>query len=144
MRPWSGAERKTLEVGLRSADAFTLRRCQSLLASTRGKNAYQIVQRAASSASRSSSDRERTKTGGFMTGTMAHNQEPALNEQKGICGVILGRPQRMQICGRESCSCSRTSPPGSIRATGQRGRVAAFSRFCATWVHARPAEIFVR
>src|SRR5215213_4380016 len=43
VRPVSDAERKTLEAGLRSPDAFTLRRCQILLASDRGKNAYQIA-----------------------------------------------------------------------------------------------------
>src|SRR5215203_2284763 len=43
VRPISDAERKTLEAGLRSPDAFTLRRCQILLASNRGKNAYQIA-----------------------------------------------------------------------------------------------------
>src|SRR5215204_2620563 len=44
VRPLSDAERNTLEAGLRSPDAFTLRRCQILLASNRGKNAYQIAQ----------------------------------------------------------------------------------------------------
>jgi transposase len=43
VRPLSDAERKTLEAGLRSPDAFTLRRCQILLASDRGENAYQIA-----------------------------------------------------------------------------------------------------
>jgi transposase len=43
VRPLSDAERNTLEAGLRSPDAFTLRRCQILLASSRGKNAYQIA-----------------------------------------------------------------------------------------------------
>jgi transposase len=43
VRPLSDAERKTLEAGLRSSDAFTLRRCQILLASDRGENAYQIA-----------------------------------------------------------------------------------------------------
>jgi transposase len=42
-RPLSDAERETLEAGLRSPDAFTLRRCQILLASDRGENAYQIA-----------------------------------------------------------------------------------------------------
>src|SRR5215210_3427148 len=38
------AERKTLKAGLRSLDAFTLRRCQILLASAdEKKNAYQIA-----------------------------------------------------------------------------------------------------
>ena len=39
----SDAERETLEAGLRSPDAFTLRRCQILLASSRGENAYRIA-----------------------------------------------------------------------------------------------------
>jgi transposase len=43
VRPLSDAERNTLEAGLRSSDAFVLRRCQILLASSRGKNAYQIA-----------------------------------------------------------------------------------------------------
>jgi transposase len=43
-RPLSDAERKTLKAGLRSPDAFTLRRCQILLASAdEKKNAYQIA-----------------------------------------------------------------------------------------------------
>jgi hypothetical protein len=36
-------EREALEAGLRSSDAFFLRRCQILLASDRGENAYQIA-----------------------------------------------------------------------------------------------------
>src|ERR671939_467720 len=43
VRPLSDAERETLEAGLRSPDAFTLRRCQILLASSRGENAYRIA-----------------------------------------------------------------------------------------------------
>ena len=43
VRPVSDAERETLQGGLRSPDAFTLRRCQILLASADGQNAYQIA-----------------------------------------------------------------------------------------------------
>jgi hypothetical protein len=43
VRPLSDAEREALKAGLRSSDAFTLRRCQILLASSRGENAYQIA-----------------------------------------------------------------------------------------------------
>jgi hypothetical protein len=43
VRPLSDAERETLKAGLRSPDAFTLRRCQILLASSRGENAYRIA-----------------------------------------------------------------------------------------------------
>jgi transposase len=43
VRPLSDAERKTLKAGLRSPDAFVLRRCQILLASAEGKSAYQIA-----------------------------------------------------------------------------------------------------
>lgn len=43
VRPLSDAERETLKAGLRSPDAFTLRRSQILLASDRGMNAYQIA-----------------------------------------------------------------------------------------------------
>lgn len=45
VRPISGAEREALEDGLRSSDAFILRRCQILLASERGENAYTMVAR---------------------------------------------------------------------------------------------------
>jgi Homeodomain-like domain len=43
VRPLSDAEQKPLQAGLRSSDAFVLRRCQILLASSRGENAYQIA-----------------------------------------------------------------------------------------------------
>ena len=43
LRALTPAEREQLQAGLRSADAFTLRRCQILLASARGENAYQIA-----------------------------------------------------------------------------------------------------
>ncbi len=43
VRPLSDAEREALEEGLRSSDAFVLRRCQALLASSRGENAYRIA-----------------------------------------------------------------------------------------------------
>jgi transposase len=43
VRPLNDAERESLKAGLRSPDAFTLRRCQILLASSRGENAYQIA-----------------------------------------------------------------------------------------------------
>jgi hypothetical protein len=41
VRPLSDAERKILEAGLHSPEAFTLRRCQILIASDRGNYAYQ-------------------------------------------------------------------------------------------------------
>ncbi len=43
VRPPTEKEQQALAAGLRSADAFTLRRCQILLASARGENAYQIA-----------------------------------------------------------------------------------------------------
>jgi transposase len=43
VRPLTDAERETLEAGLRSPDAFILRRCQILLASDAGHNPYQIA-----------------------------------------------------------------------------------------------------
>ncbi len=43
VRPLSNDERKRLEVGLRSKDAFTLRRSQILLASSRGEHVPQIA-----------------------------------------------------------------------------------------------------
>jgi len=44
VRPLSDSERDALTSGLRSADAFTLRRCQILLASAQGKRASRIAQ----------------------------------------------------------------------------------------------------
>jgi transposase len=43
IRPLTIDERQTLQAGLRSADAFTLRRCQILLASAHGKRAAAIA-----------------------------------------------------------------------------------------------------
>jgi transposase len=43
VRPLTDAEREAIEAGLRSSDAFTLRRCQILLASARGAWAPQIA-----------------------------------------------------------------------------------------------------
>lgn len=43
VRPLSDAEREALEAGLRSPDAFVLRRCQILLASARGETSYSIA-----------------------------------------------------------------------------------------------------
>ncbi len=43
IRPLTDEERQALERGLRSKDAFVLRRCQMLLASARGERAPQIA-----------------------------------------------------------------------------------------------------
>ena len=43
LRPLSPEERQHLEAGLRSSDAFTLRRCQILLASARGQRPAHIA-----------------------------------------------------------------------------------------------------
>ncbi len=43
VRPLSDGERQALEAGLRSPDAFVLRRCQILLASSRGETSYRIA-----------------------------------------------------------------------------------------------------
>lgn len=43
VRPLTGDERQQLEAGLRSSDAFVLRRCQILLASARGEWAPRIA-----------------------------------------------------------------------------------------------------
>src|SRR4051812_2467977 len=43
VRPLSDPERVTIREGLRSADAFTLRRCQVLLASDRGERPARIA-----------------------------------------------------------------------------------------------------
>ena len=43
VRPLTDDERRAVEAGLRSADAFVLRRCQVILASARGERAPQIA-----------------------------------------------------------------------------------------------------
>ena len=43
VRPFTDAERERVEAGLRSPDAFVLRRCQILLASARGERAPAIA-----------------------------------------------------------------------------------------------------
>lgn len=43
VRPLADAEREALEAGLRSSQAFTLRRCQILLASARGERPSRIA-----------------------------------------------------------------------------------------------------
>ncbi len=44
VRPITDVERKALEAGLRSRDAFILRRCQIILASARGERAPRIAE----------------------------------------------------------------------------------------------------
>src|SRR5829696_2410556 len=44
VRSFSEEEREALHAGLRSKDAFTLRRCQALLASSRGEHAPRIAE----------------------------------------------------------------------------------------------------
>ena len=44
IRPLTEHERQQIQAGLRSSDAFVLRRCQILLASTRGERAITIAQ----------------------------------------------------------------------------------------------------
>ena len=44
VRPLTDAERQAVTAGLRSSDAFVLRRCQILLASARGERAPRIAQ----------------------------------------------------------------------------------------------------
>jgi transposase len=44
IRPLTDTERQTLTAGLRSSDAFVLRRCQILLASSRGERAPRIAE----------------------------------------------------------------------------------------------------
>lgn len=43
VRPCTSEERQQLEVGRRASDAFTLRRCQILLASARGQRPSQMA-----------------------------------------------------------------------------------------------------
>jgi transposase len=45
VRPLTDAERQQVEAGLRSSDAFVLRRCQILLASARGERASTMARR---------------------------------------------------------------------------------------------------
>lgn len=43
VRPLTDAERQSVEAGLRCSDAFTMRRCQILIASSRGERATHIA-----------------------------------------------------------------------------------------------------
>src|SRR5215210_5596716 len=43
VRPFTDAERQAVETGLRNSGAFTMRRCQRLLASSRGERATHIA-----------------------------------------------------------------------------------------------------
>jgi transposase len=45
VRPLTDTERAQVQAGLRAADAFTLRRCQTVLASARGERAPEIARR---------------------------------------------------------------------------------------------------
>ena len=45
VRPFTAAEQQALDAGLRSSEAFVLRRCQILLASARGEHARVIADR---------------------------------------------------------------------------------------------------
>jgi DNA-binding NarL/FixJ family response regulator len=65
VRHLSDAERDTLEAGLRSPDAFTLRRCQILLASDRGENAYQIAHELGCNSSRGAARSWKLRARGF-------------------------------------------------------------------------------
>jgi transposase len=44
VRPWTAGEQQAVQEGLRSSDAFLLRRCQILLASARGQHARLIAE----------------------------------------------------------------------------------------------------
>lgn len=116
VRPFSDAERETLEAGLRSSDAFTLRRCQILLASDRGENAYEIARSLGcnpQTARRDAIDAFSTRRGcpkRFSKAPSAHTPFP-----KRLSRV----PSRPRLCG----SCFTTTPAASARA-----------RACGRWI----------
>jgi transposase len=76
VRPISDAERGALEDGLRSSDAFILRRCQILLASERGKNAYRIARSLGCDSQTARTAIERFNEGGLREALRKRSSRP--------------------------------------------------------------------
>jgi transposase len=76
VRPLSDAEREALEDGLRSSDAFILRRCQTLLASSRGENAYRIARSLGCDAQTARTALKRFNEGGLQEALRKRSSRP--------------------------------------------------------------------
>src|SRR5688500_18582595 len=112
VRPLSDAERKTLEAGLRSSDAsFTLRRCQILLASDRGENAYEIArslgcnpQTEHATRSTSSTRRALLRCSEGVPTVRAPFIDPSMRRGRRLCArCFRGAPEssaKVAVCGR--------------------------------------------
>jgi hypothetical protein len=94
VRPLLDAEREVLEDGLRSSDAFVLRRCQLLLASSRGENAYAIARLLGCDPQTARTAIKRFNEGGIEEALRKHSSRPEM---------LLGAPgssARTRACGR--------------------------------------------
>lgn len=76
VRPLSDAEREALEEGLRSSDAFVLRRCQILLQSSRGENAYRIARSLGCDSQTARTAIKRFNKGGLEEALRKHSSRP--------------------------------------------------------------------
>ena len=76
VRLLSDAERDALEEGLRSSDAFVLRRCQILLASSRGENAYRIARSLGCDPQTARTTLERFNEGGLQEALRKRSSRP--------------------------------------------------------------------
>jgi transposase len=76
VRPLSDSEREALEEGLRSSDAFVLRRCQILLQSARGHNAYRIARSLGCEPQTARTAIKRFNEGGLQEALRKHSSRP--------------------------------------------------------------------
>ncbi len=91
VRPLSDAEREALEEGLRSSDAFVLRRCQILLASSRGENAYRIARSLGCDSQTARTAIKRFNEGGIEEALRKHSSRP----KRVHAAFDTGRAQRL-------------------------------------------------
>src|ERR671925_131608 len=110
VRPLNDAARESLKAGLRSPDAFTLRRCQILLASSRGENAYQIARelgcnpQTARNAIHAFNEKglpEALQRGSKRPHTIHRAFDPQRSEAlRGCCTKVLANLASKAACGR--------------------------------------------
>jgi hypothetical protein len=103
VRPLSNDERKRLEAGLRSKDAFALRRSQMLLASSRGEHLPQIAKNLGCS-----QQTVRDAIHDFNERGLCRLSLPALHVPKGLAPPLRSTAPS----GCESCS---TAPQKGVR-----------------------------
>jgi hypothetical protein len=147
IRPWFPEERQHLEAGLRSSDAFTLRRCQILLASARGQRpahiarqwggACQRVRKAIHAfhprglASLSAPSRRPKHTRAVLDTSTAEPLRALLHERRGAFGNP-GSPWTLRVAA-EVC-WERGRPPGHVSLETIRQ---ALKRLAVSWRRAK-------